>query len=69
MDSYGDTGAFTHPAKVSVDRNPDAWIFKDTIFGEIIADICGVCGHVDLRVKNFDELYQNYLNSPPQRGE
>jgi rRNA maturation endonuclease Nob1 len=43
--------------------SPEAIIFKDSRWGEITADICGECGHVQLRVENAKELYDHYLNS------
>jgi hypothetical protein len=46
---------------------PDALIFKDQRWGEITADICGDCGHLELRVHNAKELYDHYLNSLDHR--
>ena len=43
--------------------NPDALLFRDRMYGEIRADICGSCGHAELRVQNPEELYQHYLRS------
>jgi hypothetical protein len=43
--------------------SPDAIIFKDRRWGEITADICGECGHLELRVQNAKELYDHYLIS------
>lgn len=42
---------------------PDAWIFKDSLRGKLLADICGACGHVEWHVANPSELYQHYLRS------
>ncbi len=42
---------------------PNALIFKDAVHGVLKADICGDCGHVELRVANAGELYQTYLES------
>jgi hypothetical protein len=42
---------------------PSALIFKDRLFGELTADICGDCGHVELRVTNAGELYRHYRKS------
>jgi hypothetical protein len=42
---------------------PEAIFFKDRRWGEITADICGECGHLELRVENAKELYDHYLNS------
>ena len=43
--------------------DPDAFIFKDRLFGKMTADICGECGHLELKVDNPRELYEHYLNS------
>jgi ribosomal protein L31E len=43
--------------------NPEALIFKDRLYSEILADICGKCGHVELRVANPWALYHHYRNS------
>ncbi len=50
--------------QVVIVRNPDALIFKDRLFGQLKADICGQCGHVELRVTNPKQLYKHYLKSP-----
>jgi len=49
--------------KAVVFGNPDALLFKDRLYGEVRADICGFCGHVELRVNNPSELYDHYQNS------
>jgi hypothetical protein len=46
-----------------VDANPDALIFKDRLFGQIVADICGDCGHVELRAVDPARLYEHYRQS------
>ena len=43
--------------------SPQAVIFKDRLYAEIKADICGHCGHVELRVTNPGELYE-HIGSP-----
>ena len=43
--------------------SPQALIFKDRLYGEVKADICGKCGHVELRVANPRALYLHYRNS------
>ncbi|MHB0960520.1 MAG: hypothetical protein ACYC0X_31040 [Pirellulaceae bacterium] len=43
--------------------DPSALIFKDRLYGELKADICGECGHVELRVANPKELYRHYRKS------
>lgn len=42
---------------------PDAIFFKDRLFGEVQAYVCGDCGHVALRVANPRELYDKYQES------
>ena len=48
---------------VVIPGNPSAMIFKDRLYGELKADICGDCGHVELRVANPQELYRHYQKS------
>ncbi len=43
--------------------SPQAVIFKDRLYAEIKGDICGHCGHVELRVTNPGELYEHYQQS------
>jgi hypothetical protein len=43
--------------------NPEALIFKDRLYGELTADICGECGHVELRVANPGQLFRHYVQS------
>ena len=43
--------------------SPQALIFKDRLYAEIKADICGKCGHIELRVTNPKELYEHYQRS------
>ncbi len=43
--------------------SPEALIFKDRLYAEIKADICGKCGHIELRVTNPRELYEHYQKS------
>jgi hypothetical protein len=46
--------------KVVIYGNPQALIFKDRLYGRLMADICGDCGHVELRVENPEGLYDHY---------
>ena len=48
-------------AKVVCYGNPAALIFKDACYGEVVADVCGRCGYVELRVANVGELYQHFV--------
>ena len=46
--------------QVIVYGNPDALIFTDPLYGKLMAEICGDCGHVEWRVENAEELYDHY---------
>jgi len=46
--------------RVVVCGDPSALIFKDRLYGELRANICGDCGHVELRVANPKALYRHY---------
>ncbi len=41
-------------------KNPDAWIFKGTQRGTLLANACGQCGYVELSVGNPKELWDLY---------
>jgi hypothetical protein len=60
QDGYGDTGALKRPLEVHVHGDPDAWVFKDTVTGNVVANICGACGYTELETTNFRELYKKY---------
>lgn len=45
---------------VVVYGDPSALMFKDRLYGTLKADICGECGHVELKVSNPKELYRHY---------
>jgi hypothetical protein len=49
--------------RVVICGDPSALIFKDRLYGELKANICGDCGHVELRVANPKELYRHYRRS------
>ena len=49
--------------KVAIYGKPGALFFKDALYGELTANICGNCGHVELRVSNSEELYEHYRHS------
>jgi hypothetical protein len=51
---------------VVVCGDPDALVFKDRYYGVVGADVCGDCGHMELRVRNPQELYRHYLDSRNQ---
>jgi hypothetical protein len=62
-DHYGDVGNFSKDAAIKVHGEPQAWLFKDTVAGKLLADLCGDCGHVELRAENFRELYEKHVKS------
>jgi hypothetical protein len=66
MDHYGDWGYWSDPAEVKVHGSPDALVFKDTVAGHLSVRICGECGHADLQVSNFRELFEKYDKSRAQ---
>ena len=49
--------------KAEIIGNPCALFFRNQMFGKIRADICGQCGHLELRVENPEDLYEHYLES------
>jgi uncharacterized OB-fold protein len=62
-DTYGDVGEMSDPLKVEVHGNPQAWLFKDTASGKLVAFICGACGHTELKTQGFIKLYRKYQES------
>jgi predicted nucleic-acid-binding Zn-ribbon protein len=40
--------------------NPEAWVFKGTVYGRLQARICGECGYTELFTTNARELYDAY---------
>jgi hypothetical protein len=48
---------------IYLDADPDALIFKNRFYAELLADVCGECGHVELRAQNPHDLYNHYLQS------
>jgi hypothetical protein len=49
--------------KIMVDANPDALIFKNREYSTLFANICGECGHVELKAEDYRKLYIHYLQS------
>jgi hypothetical protein len=62
-DAFGDLGVRSRQANVSVDGEPQAWIFKDSASGKLTLDICGDCGRAEIQVSDFRELYDKYQQS------
>lgn len=48
---------------VAVEGSPRAWLMKDRAVGPLLARVCGECGHVELFVENYQELYAKHLKS------
>jgi hypothetical protein len=46
-----------------VDAAPDALIFKERLYSALVGDICGECGHVELKAEDHRSLYRHYLQS------
>lgn len=63
VDPYGEVGQMSADAEVKVHGAPRAWVFKDTASGKLTVRICGECGHAELHVSNFRELYDKYAKS------
>lgn len=63
LDHFGDLGGWSKNAEVHVHGDPNAWIFRDTVVGNLVADICGDCGHADVRVPNASQLYEKYART------
>jgi hypothetical protein len=53
---------------VAVSGDPKALIFKDRLYVKLWADICGDCGHAELRAEHFKDLYDTYLKSQGSDG-
>jgi predicted nucleic-acid-binding Zn-ribbon protein len=49
-------GNTKHELSVAVYTNPDAWVFKGQVTGELWACVCGVCGYTELYATNLDAL-------------
>jgi Zn finger protein HypA/HybF involved in hydrogenase expression len=47
--------------------DPQALFFKDRVYGQLRAWICGNCGCTELRVVNPEQLYLKYLEAK-ERG-
>lgn len=67
LDRFGFWDFETKSQQVEVHGNPKAWLFKDTVAGQLVAFICGACGHTELKTQGFLKLYAKYQESqrPP----
>jgi len=48
------------------EAHPDAWLFAGEQTVEVHADLCGACGHVELRVADPEAMWEAYRQLPPQ---
>jgi len=62
-DHIGDFGMRASQSRVEVSGNPDAIVFKDNAVGELFLDICGACGHADVKVSDAGALWAKYEKS------
>jgi hypothetical protein len=61
---FRDQGEYSNgKLQLVVDGQPDAALFKDSVFGDVVAEICGDCGHIELRAENPGDLYGHYVRS------
>ena len=51
-----------------VDSDPEALFLKGRMYSRILAEICGECGYVELRVNQPGVLYNHYLHSKVIKG-
>ncbi len=51
--------------KAFVYSNPDAWVFKGTVYATLQARICGECGYTELFARNAPEVYEAYRKANP----
>lgn len=49
--------------QAQVHGKPDAWLFKDSLSAQLVAFICGECGHTELKAHGFTRLYHKYQQS------
>jgi hypothetical protein len=58
----GSSGAETD-LMVSIDAQPDAFIFKQRTHSNVFAKVCGNCGFMEFYATNPESLYESYLKS------
>ncbi|MDP1564533.1 MAG: hypothetical protein Q8M16_24395 [Pirellulaceae bacterium] len=54
-------GSSSDNLTVRLDRNPQAWVFKNPAFQELKAKVCGACGYTELYVTDPAALWSAYL--------
>jgi hypothetical protein len=61
---FRDQGEYSNgKLQLIVDGQPDATLFKDSVYGDVVAEVCGECGHIELRAENPGDLYRHYVQS------
>lgn len=58
QDAFGDMGMRSRQSEVSVQGEPEAWVFKDKAHGKLSLEICGECGRAELQVSDYRELWE-----------
>ncbi len=58
---YGDYNSVNN-FKVKVDGDPDALIFKETVYSEVKAKICAECGYIRFYAISPRQLWTAYKN-------
>ena len=46
--------------QVTVDQNPEAWVFKERVRSNIRADVCGDCGFLQTYATDPELLWEAY---------
>lgn len=66
IDDYRDHGVNAALSIRLGSKHPDAWVFKEPVTAELRADVCGECGHVEVRVGDPARLWAAFLSMPEQ---
>ena len=53
--------------KATIQKKPDAWIFKGTVGVPLRARICGDCGFTELFAEKADALYKAWTRAAAKR--
>lgn len=59
LKELGDYSA-EYTLRVAVDKNPDAWIFKERARSEVRAELCGDCGFIQAYAADPHSLWTAY---------
>lgn len=51
---------------LSVDENPEAFMFKQRVYSSVTAKVCGDCGFIEFYADEPESLYSAYLNQEPR---